>query len=167
MFERMRTASVQRTADGQPTPVEDVGVDHGRLDVPVAEELLDGADVVVGFQDAPHPHPLSLRVGIFALQGVGQVDGAIAFYGSMQICGVQKAPERSTFYTIPLSESIRGIDVSHRMCYHRTNVDTQLSKFVVILASVARQIHRRPLPPIPRINPVSGERVAPRVAADR
>jgi len=36
------------------------------------------------------------------------------------------------------------------MCYHLTNVDTQLSKFVVILASVARQIHRRPLPPIPR-----------------
>jgi len=26
------------------------------------------------------------------------------------------------------------------MCYHRTNVDTQLSKFVVYLASVARQI---------------------------
>jgi hypothetical protein len=42
-----------------------------------------------------------------------------------------------------------GIDVSHKMCYHRTNVDTQLSKFVVILASVARQIHQRPLPPFP------------------
>jgi len=27
--------------------------------------------------------------------------------------------------------------------------------------SVARQIHRRPLPPIPRFAPVSGERVAP------
>jgi hypothetical protein len=32
---------------------------------------------------------------------------------------------------------------------HRTDVDTQLSKFVVSLASVARQIHRRPLPPFP------------------
>ena len=29
---------------------EDVGVDHGRLDVLVAEELLDGADVVAGDQ---------------------------------------------------------------------------------------------------------------------
>ena len=49
---------------------------------------------------------------------------------------------------------------SGKWCYHRTNVDTQLSKFVVILASVARQIHRRPLLPIPRLAPVSGERVA-------
>jgi hypothetical protein len=30
---------------------------------------------------------------------------------------------------------------------HRTDVDTQLSKFVVNSASVARQIHQRPLPP--------------------
>ena len=29
---------------------QDKGVDHGRLDAPVAEELLDGADVVVIFQ---------------------------------------------------------------------------------------------------------------------
>jgi hypothetical protein len=42
-----------------------------------------------------------------------------------------------------------------------TDVDTQLSEFVVILASVARQNHRRPLPPIPRLALVSGERVAP------
>jgi hypothetical protein len=54
-----------------------------------------------------------------------------------------------------------GIDVPHKICYHRTNVDPQWSKFVVNLASVAHQIHRRPLPPIPRITPVSGERVAP------
>jgi hypothetical protein len=52
------------------------------------------------------------------------------------------------------------------MCYHRTNVDTQLSKFVVILTSVARQIHQRPSLPIPRIAPVSGKRVAPRAAGD-
>jgi hypothetical protein len=34
-------------------------------------------------------------------------------------------------------------------------MDTQLSKI------------KRPLPPIPRITPVSGERVAPRLALDR
>jgi len=51
---------------------------------------------------------------------------------------------------------------SHLMQEAITNVDPQLSKSVVILASVARQIHRRPLPPIPQLMPVSGERVAPR-----
>jgi len=33
--------------------------------------------------------------------------------------------------------------------------------------SVAHQTHQRPLPPIPRITPVSGKRVAPTVGADR
>ena len=32
--------------DAVGAAVEDVGVDHGRLDVAVAEEFLDGADVV-------------------------------------------------------------------------------------------------------------------------
>jgi len=47
----------------------------------------------------------------------------------------------------PCTEGI-GVDVSHETCYHLTYIDTQLSKI------------ERPLPPIPRITPVSGERVA-------
>ena len=34
----------------QPAPVEDVGIDHRRADVGVAEELLDRADVVPAFE---------------------------------------------------------------------------------------------------------------------
>ena len=41
---------IQRAANGQATPVEDVGVDHRGLHVLVAEEFLDGANIVVSFQ---------------------------------------------------------------------------------------------------------------------
>lgn len=37
---------VERVSDAAPAAVEDVRVDHGGLDAPVAEELLDGPDVV-------------------------------------------------------------------------------------------------------------------------
>ena len=46
----MRRSSVERAADGQAAALQDVGVDHGGLDVLVAEELLDRADVVVVLQ---------------------------------------------------------------------------------------------------------------------
>ena len=36
---------IERALGGEWTAVQDVGVDHGRADVAVAEELLDGADV--------------------------------------------------------------------------------------------------------------------------
>src|SRR5450759_905083 len=42
---------VQGAADGQASPVEDVGIDHGRFDVLVAQKFLDGADVVVVLQE--------------------------------------------------------------------------------------------------------------------
>jgi len=35
---------------GQATTLEDVGIDHGRLDVLVAQQFLDGTDVVMVFQ---------------------------------------------------------------------------------------------------------------------
>jgi hypothetical protein len=41
---------VEGALDAEGASVEDVGVDHGGGDVAVAEELLDGADVVAGFQ---------------------------------------------------------------------------------------------------------------------
>jgi hypothetical protein len=42
---------VQRTADASGTSVEDVGVDHGGADVLVAEQLLDGPDIVAVFEE--------------------------------------------------------------------------------------------------------------------
>ena len=39
-------ALVQGAADGQAAALEDVGVDHGGFDILVAEQFLDGADVV-------------------------------------------------------------------------------------------------------------------------
>src|SRR5262249_24593310 len=41
---------VRRTLDAGRPAVQDVRVDHGRADVAVAEQLLDGADVVSGFE---------------------------------------------------------------------------------------------------------------------
>ena len=42
---------VQGTPDPSATLVQDMGVDHGGADVFVAEELLDGTDVVAVFQE--------------------------------------------------------------------------------------------------------------------
>jgi len=38
---------IQGAADGQAAAVEDVSVDHGRLDILVSKELLDRPDVAV------------------------------------------------------------------------------------------------------------------------
>ena len=42
--------AVGRALDGTAAAVEDVGVDHSGTDVAVAEQLLDGANVVAGFE---------------------------------------------------------------------------------------------------------------------
>jgi hypothetical protein len=42
---------IQWAADAAGAFAEDVGVDHGRRYVAVAEELLDRADVVVAFEE--------------------------------------------------------------------------------------------------------------------
>jgi hypothetical protein len=47
---RRSSEGVRRGADTTATSIEDVGVDHGRLDVGVAQELLDGPDVVAGVE---------------------------------------------------------------------------------------------------------------------
>jgi hypothetical protein len=41
---------VEGATDGEGAAVQNVGVDHGRGDVVVAEKFLDGADVVAGFE---------------------------------------------------------------------------------------------------------------------
>src|SRR5262245_43355879 len=43
--------AIQRAEDATATPVEDVGVDHGGIHVGVAEQLLNGADVVALLQE--------------------------------------------------------------------------------------------------------------------
>ena len=42
--------AVGRAADSGRAPVEDVGVDHRRGDIAVAQEFLNGADVVPVFE---------------------------------------------------------------------------------------------------------------------
>ena len=88
MAERGRGRSrlaIQGAFNGQAAAVKDVGVDHGGLDVLVAEQLLDGADVVAALEQvggiewkgsALHPRgrtflPSPLRTGqaIFTASG--------------------------------------------------------------------------------------------------
>ena len=47
----MSGPSVEGAPDAERAAVEDVGVDHGGGDVAVAEEFLDGADVVAGLKE--------------------------------------------------------------------------------------------------------------------
>jgi hypothetical protein len=47
---REQAEAVQGASDAAVTAVQDVGVDHGGLDAAVAEEFLDGADVVTVFE---------------------------------------------------------------------------------------------------------------------
>jgi hypothetical protein len=46
----LSTTQSRGAANGQPGAIEDVGIDHGGLCVLLAEELLEGANVIVGFQ---------------------------------------------------------------------------------------------------------------------
>ena len=42
---------IQGASDGKGSPVEDVRIDHGGGDVPMAEELLDGSDIVSALEE--------------------------------------------------------------------------------------------------------------------
>ena len=42
--------SIERATDGKAAAIKDMGIDHRRFDVFVAEEFLDGANIVPGFQ---------------------------------------------------------------------------------------------------------------------
>ena len=54
-----------------------------------------------------------------------------------------------------------GVDVLHKMCYHCTDVDTQLSKIRVAWCPLLTKCTRNLCRPSPGLCPVSGERVAP------
>jgi hypothetical protein len=70
---------VRGTGDAAAAGVaEDVGVDHGRLDVFMPEELLDGADIVAGDQQmGGEAVPEGMAADLFADTGGarGSVDG--------------------------------------------------------------------------------------------
>ena len=42
---------MQWATDGHPSAIEDVSIDHCRFHILVAEDFLDGADVIVDFQE--------------------------------------------------------------------------------------------------------------------
>ena len=46
----MASKSVDRAANSGRSPVEDMGVDHRRLDVAVAQEFLYGSNVIAPFE---------------------------------------------------------------------------------------------------------------------
>ena len=50
-WDRASEWNVHGAADAEATPVEDVSVDHRRGDAPVAQELLDGPDVVACLEE--------------------------------------------------------------------------------------------------------------------
>ena len=47
---RDQRGSINGTAYAEGPTIQDMGVDHRRSNVPVAEELLDGPDVVSGLE---------------------------------------------------------------------------------------------------------------------
>ena len=49
-FAKQRVASVHGTDHPSPTPIQDVGVDHGRADVGMAKQFLNCPYVVAGFE---------------------------------------------------------------------------------------------------------------------
>ena len=75
-----RGEAVHRTADAQAPTVQDVGVNHRRADIRVAEELLDGADVVAGFEEMGRERVAEGVTGDSAGDADGErtvVDGAL------------------------------------------------------------------------------------------
>ena len=48
--DRWQHETVRRAPHTSAATIEDVSVDHGRAHVPMAEELLNGADVIAAFE---------------------------------------------------------------------------------------------------------------------
>ena len=55
----LASKQVHGASDTFAAPVEDVGVDHGGLGILVSEQLLDGADVVLGVCEKANYPPIS------------------------------------------------------------------------------------------------------------
>ena len=78
---------VERAVDAEGAAVEDVGVDHGGGDVAVAEELLDGADVVAGFEQVSREAvPQAVASGVLRdLSGAAGITEGALEYGFVQV----------------------------------------------------------------------------------
>ena len=46
----MKSHSVQRTAHARRLTVEDMGINHGRFDLAIAQQLLNRSDIRVAFE---------------------------------------------------------------------------------------------------------------------
>lgn len=78
--------SVEGAPDRQPSAVQDVGVNHRRLDILVSEQFLDRSDVVTGFKQMGGetvrggvlPDPLLVGAGILPVERVREIRPPIA-----------------------------------------------------------------------------------------
>ena len=74
-------STIERAANAQWPLVEDVGIDHGGADIFVAEEFLDGANVVAVFEEMGGERVAEgVATGLFI--NTGQLDGL--FDGTLQ-----------------------------------------------------------------------------------
>lgn len=73
------------------SPVQDVGVDHGRRDILVAQELLDGSDIVTGFEQM-RGKGMAKRVASCTLDDSGFSHG---FLGWQEEAGSNREPGRT------------------------------------------------------------------------
>lgn len=71
-----RAVGVQRTAHRQSAAVEDVGVDHRRLNLFVPQQILNGSDVVPVFEHVGR-EGVPEGVGRDVLAEIGQVGGQL------------------------------------------------------------------------------------------
>src|SRR3990172_5425128 len=77
---RLPKSSIEGAAHGQSAPVEDMGVNHRGPHVFVAEEFLDGSNVVAGFEQM-RSEAMSERVAASGLSEAGQTHSV--FFGAL------------------------------------------------------------------------------------
>jgi hypothetical protein len=71
---RYSSCGIQWAANASRTVAEDVGVDHGRRHLSLAEELMDGADVVIARQKMVRKR-MAEGVATGTLVDTGRADG--------------------------------------------------------------------------------------------
>ena len=74
LADRLDPDAVQRAAQSAPAAVQDVGVDHGRRDVLVTQELLYRSDVIAGSQEMGR-EAMAQRATTCGLRNAGFPDG--------------------------------------------------------------------------------------------
>jgi hypothetical protein len=85
--------SVGRAPDAEPTSVEKVGVDHRRADIRVAEQLLNGSNVIAVLEQVGRKR-MTEGVAADSLRDPGEPDGC--GHGALNDGLVQMVPRRRT-----------------------------------------------------------------------